>query len=111
MGARVSPDGPAAAPPQTVRRSRQHLQQSRGTAGQGSQSLRAGAPALHPGVSAVWAPTLLSVPPLPPEVSVPPPRPPPLLLTDGLVLGVRSWAGSEEEMLCQGEKVGCCGGL
>ena len=53
----VSPDGPAAAPPQTVRRSRQHLQQSRGTAGRGSESLRGaeaqprggGDPALHVG--------------------------------------------------------------
>ena len=34
---------------------------------------------------------------------------PPLLLTDGLVLGVCGWAGAEEETLCQGEKVGCCG--
>ena len=35
--------------------------------------------------------------------------PPPLLLTDGLVLGVCTWAGAEEETLCHGEKVGCCG--
>ena len=33
----------------SVRRSRQHLQQSSGTAGRGSESLRAGAPTLHPG--------------------------------------------------------------
>ena len=50
-------------------------------------------------------------PPLPPEGSVPRCGPPPLLLTDGLVLGVRGWAGAEEETLCQGEKVGCFGGL
>ena len=48
-------------------------------------------------------------PPLPPEVSVPRHGPPPLLLTDGLVLDVCGWAGAEEETLCQGEKVGCCG--
>lgn len=35
--------------------------------------------------------------------------PPPLLLTDGLVLGACGWAGAEEETLCQGEKVGWCG--
>ena len=116
-----------------------------GTAGWGSKSLRAGAPALHPvggccvvphpskhpptasrGLcaplpctrgSAVWgfspqprSPTLLSVPPaLPPEVSVPPRGLPSLLLTDGLVLGICGWAGAEEETVCQGEKLGCCG--
>ena len=64
-----------------------------------------------------WSPTLLSVlPSLPPEVSVPPRGLPSLLLTDGLVLGVCGWAGAEEEMLCQGEKVGVlwaggCGGV
>ena len=66
---------------------------------------------------AVWTPSLLSIPPhclqkslcLPPHLPTPHRGSPPLLLTDGLVLGVCSWAGAEEEMLCQGEKVGCCG--
>lgn len=40
---------------------------------------------------------------------MPPRGPLPLLLTDGLVLGACGWAGAEEETLCQGEKVGCCG--
>ena len=40
---------------------------------------------------------------------MPPRGLPSLLLTDGLVLGVCGWAGAEEEMLCQGEKLGCCG--
>ena len=76
----VSPDGPAAAPPQSGRRSRQHLRQSRGTAGRGSESLGAGAPALHPGGCCVVPQPSEHPPPLPPEVSVPafpPPYPPP----------------------------------
>ena len=60
----VSPDGSAAAPPQSVRRSRQHLHQIRGHRWAGFREPQGWSPRPAPWRGgAVWSPTLLSIPP------------------------------------------------